>query len=380
MRSFLLRCLIVFLPCSMVLGAAPDFTSTEGMAKSCAGNLNVAPVATPQAQQAWVICRDIATIKRLFRLSDRYPELKEGQQPAKQRDQEGLRIAFAALRNELRTTRLVLEKIRLRSKEDGLLLVPATWSSDLNGDGTLTPSEKYAFAIPKRQVAETEEEADTEQYYQQNYQLDARFRVDQSDIQWLLGYHYFLEAAAELSAAFDNRPGAPIMLVRDPAALLRAHGLLLSAFRSSDTLRKLVLAETDDEDEWIAHPGQRNSVFPEPLSANDFREWETLIGHILPVLEGKQLLAATEGSSMFESLFTDLCPQNQGLNVARLFRRQRNDVLVLGKQPVRFVGCQAITARHPQSPLLRYLAWPVQRGLENAPAGMAMLRKLLWVN
>ena len=377
---------LICLSCNMALAAAPDFTSAAGMARSCAGNLQAQPAATPQAQQAWVLCRDIATAKRLLRLADRYSPQQQGQLSLQQLDQEGLRVAFAALRDEVRTTRRVLEKIVLRSKDDGLLLVPATWGSDLNGDGTLTPEEQYLFAIPKRPVAGTPDGEDrgadsrTQQYYQRHYQLEARFRVDQSDVQWLLGYHYFLEASAELSAAFDNGPGTLALRVRDPAALRRAHGLLLAGVNSSEKLRQLVLAETDDEEEWIAHPGQRSSVFPETLSERDFRAWETLLGHILPVLEGKQLLAAPANASLFESLFSSMCADKQGLNVASLFHRQRNEVLVPASRPVRLAGCQPITARHPVSPLLRYLSGPVQRGMEHAPTGMAMLRKLFWVN
>lgn len=377
---------LICLSCNMALAAAPDFTSAAGMARSCAGNLQAQPAATPQAQQAWVLCRDIATAKRLLRLADRYPPQQQGQLSLQQLDQEGLRVAFAALRDEVRTTRRVLEKIALRSKDDGLLLVPATWGSDLNGDGTLTPEEQYLFAIPKRPVAGTPDGEDrgadsrTQQYYQRHYQLEARFRVDQSDVQWLLGYHYFLEASAELSAAFDNGPGTLALRVRDPAALRRAHGLLLAGVNSSEKLRQLVLAETDDEEEWIAHPGQRSSVFPETLSEPDFDAWKTLLGHILPVLEGKQLLAAPANASLFESLFSSICADKQGLNVASLFRRQHNEVLVPESGPVRLAGCQPITARHPVSPLLRYLSGPVQRGIEHAPTGMAMLRKLFWVN
>lgn len=382
MCTFLRLCCIVFLyvPFSMVFAAVPDFTSATGLAQTCAVDLRAEPASTPQAQQAWVICRDIATAKRLLRLADHFPAEQAEKFSVEQLGQEELRVAFAALRDELRTTRLVLEKIHLRSKDDGLLLVPATWGSDLNGDGTLTPGEQYAFAIPRRQSVEMAREADTDQYYQEHYQLDARFRIDQSDLQWMLGYHYFLEASAELSAAFDNSPETPTLRVYDPHALSRAHVLLLAGLKSSDKLRNLLLAETDDEDEWIAHPAQHNSVFPIALSERDFRTWQTLISHLLPVLEGKQLLAGTENGSMFESLFSTMCPGNQGLNVASLFHRKRHEVLVLGTEPVRWVGCQPITVHHPASPLLRYLASPVQRGIENESVGMAMLRTLLWVN
>lgn len=382
MRTFLRRCYIVFLylPCSMAFSSAPDFTSAAGMAQSCAGNLQTKPAQTPQAQQAWVICRDIATATRLLRLADHFPAEHTDQLSMAQLGQEEMRVAFAALRDELRTTRLVLEKIQLRSNDDGLLLVPSAWGSDLNGDGTLAPSEQYVFAIPRQQLDEKEDEADTEEYYQAHYQLGARFRIDQSDLQWMLGYHYFLEASAELSAAFDNGIDASALRVRDPGALLRAHGLLVAGLKSSDKLRKLLLAETDDEDEWIAHPGQRSSVFPMALSERDFGTWKTLLGHLLPAMQGKQLLAATENGSMFESLFSDICPKSQGLNVASLFHRKRNEVLILGKAPVRLAGCQAITSRRPKSALLHYLSLPVQRGIENASVGMAMLRKLLWVN
>ena len=59
-------------------------------------------------------------------------------------------------------------------------------------------------------------------------------------------------------------PARLALRVRDPAALRRAHGLLLAGVNSSEKLRQLVLAETDDEEEWIAIQANAAVFSPKP--------------------------------------------------------------------------------------------------------------------
>lgn len=382
MKSFVGYLLILFLlPCGAVM-AEPDFTSADGVRLSCAGDLQQLPAATPKAQQAWVLCRDLATLRRLWHLSSGHPEYM--QDKFKAFTEKVLQGQYLSLLEEVRMTRKVLEKIELRHRDDGLVLVPATWGSDLDGDGKLTLEEQYLFAIPKRQSAsETEEPAEkTAAYYQENYALDARFRIDQSDVQWLLGYHYFLEAGLELSLALaeetDEAQDRPLR-VRDPAALLRSHQLLLAAVKNSDRLRQMVAAETDDEDEWIAHAGQPSSVFPVPLTKGDFQVWQQLIEYVLPVLEGRHLLGGGQPKGFIDSLFANMCPQGQGINVPLLFRQEQHATFIPSAPSEKPAACQPVTSRQPSSALLRYLEEPLQRSRDPA-VGLAMLRKLLWVN
>ncbi|MES2125817.1 MAG: hypothetical protein V4463_00975, partial [Pseudomonadota bacterium] len=195
-------------------------------------------------------------------------------------DRKILRGELTHVRDELRAVRLVLEKTKL-GKNDGLTLKPSTWQLDLNNDSEIKTWERYFFAIPRRglhplRFAMPSNDAD---YYAKNYQLEATFRVDQSDIAWALSYHYFAESLIETVLSYTINEQNKIELA-DAAGMKRANWLMVRGFQTSELMRRAVLAEKDDDQEWIANPNQKNSVFPLPLDAIDFEIWGKALAHM----------------------------------------------------------------------------------------------------
>lgn len=358
--------------------AALDFTTTQGSEDACRGVAALPSARTPQQQQAQVICRDIELTRHVLT----FVRDIDVSRPPNAEMTLRIRSELLHVREELRGTRALLEHIKLRDKDDGLLLAPATWARDLNGDGKIATWERYLFAVPKRhhgplQVGYASNDPG---YYEREYKLDAQFRVDQSDVTWALGYHYFAEALVEMVLSYTIEGPAQMIVLVDPDAMVRAHQLMVQGFKSTDALRRQLLAEKDDAQEWIPNPSQKNSVFPLKLDQEDFRVWAELLQHIVPLFEGRTLLASQAKLGGLMGSVAKLCPEGQGLSVPAFFRNPPSQPLSWFSRPDFSAMCQPLDAQHPASGLFSLLEHYAQRSEADGGAGMAILRQLLWVN
>jgi hypothetical protein len=276
----------------------------------------------------------------------------------------------------------VLARLKLKPDE-GLLLTPAAWQVDLDSNGKLDAWERYLFAIPKRsdQPFEVNLPRNEENYYQQHFDLQASFKVDQSDVLWVLAYHQFAEGLMEIFLAHRLNLTDPKMgwleLV-DAAAMARAHQRIGEGFASSAAMRRAVLAETDDNQEWIPNPRQHNSVFPLALDEQAFETWGKVMAELLPLWAGKTLLVVDEKAGGMVGQAAKLCPAGQGLNLRTFFQHPN-------RYPLRPEGwqtaCQTVDAQHPVSGLAVLVNQAAERGRThpNSPEWQ-FVRYLYWVN
>lgn len=389
MRPVRLVALFVSLCASGAVAAAVATTAADadggvGSEAACAALPSPQAARTPQQRQALVICRDIELVRRVVSFIDQGSAQLEKGTPSGQEISEVVRKELLGVRDDLRTTRGLLEGIKLRDG-DGLLLTPSRWVRDLNGDGRIATWERNFFAIPKRHDGPLKVglASDDPDYYRDEYLADASFKVDQSDVTWALGYHYFAEALVEMVLSYslegDSYSADSIVLV-DADAAKRAHALLVAGFKSTERLRRSLLAEKDDAAEWIANPRQRNSVFPLRLDEGDFAAWGEVLKQLIPLMEGKTLLVPAAKQGGLLGSLAGLCPPGQGLNVVRLFRQPPRRLLSWDGAEQQGRMCQRVDAGHPKSPLFELLAGYERRAGSDGMAGMRMLRQLLWVN
>lgn len=362
--------------------AAPDLATKEGLVATCAAlPADVQALKNNAERQAFAVCSDIALLQQIIRwFKEGMKEFNRGPNPDTLRTE--LRKEFTYVRDQLKKVRTLLVSLKLKPGE-GLMLAPGEWQLDLDGDGSIEIWERFFFAIPKRGVHpfNFNTPSNDPSYYQQQYQLDARFKIDQSDVLWALAYHQFAEGLMEMLLAhqlnISAKDGESIEL-RDPAALLRSHQLVGAGIASSRALRRSLLAETDDKDEWIPNPHQRNTVFPMELDQQAYDTWERFLFEFSPLWVGKTLLVVDQNASGMLGEVAKRCPPGRGLNVATLFLKP--DRFPLAMDGTRS-ACVTVDSKHPASGLGTMLNQAVERGRADPQSPeWHFVRYLYWVN
>jgi hypothetical protein len=386
MRSLTAALLFSVSTTALAASLEPDLASAEGFAATCAAlPREAAQLKTVQQRQAFAICRDVELVRDIATfIATAEQAVDSGKKMPDAQARQLLRAKLVHVRDELRTVRLVLEKLKL-GKHDGLLVAPANWQLDLNGDAEIKTWERYFFAIPKRELRpfQFSMPSNDPAYYQDQYRLDASVRIDHSDILWSLGYHYFIEALVETVLSYtlnlEDLQARAIELT-DPAGMRRANQLMVRGFQTSEAMRRAVLAEKDDDHEWIANDTQKNSVFPLPLDAEDFKVWGQVLGFLIPLFEGKTLLQPDPKAGGLLGRASKICPEGKGLNVTRFYSNPPRYPLEQINQDNLGRMCEPISKARPASGLFAFMLGYAQRAENQQGAGMLFLRQLLWVN
>lgn len=384
-----LAAVALFFLLSSAAGAAPlapDLATEAGFRATCAAlPREAAALTNNQQRQAYAICRDVELVQNIATFLVQAEKKYKGEEKLSDAAaRQMLRAQLTHMRDELRSVRRVLEKLKL-GKNAGLTVKPAAWQLDLNGDAETKTWEKYFFAIPKRgrRPMRLNMPSNEPDYYQAEYQLDAAVRIDQSDIAWSLSYHYFAEALVETVLSYtlnEQSMGRHAIELVDPAGMKRANALMVRGFQTSEAMRRSVLAETDDDHEWIGNVSQKGSVFPLPLDGEDFKVWGTVMGYVIPLFEGKTLLVPNSKAGGMLGFASKMCPAGQGLNLTRFYGKPpRYPVEQLNQDYVASL-CQRVDKAHPASGLFDFMLAYGQRAEHEEGAGMLFLRQLLWVN
>lgn len=363
--------------------AQNNFATTEGIQKSCElqekkafklGNSNA-------DKQSQVLCRDLALLKQVIHWFDELKVNPNRDYTSKEFD-AFVRKELSHVRKELSASRQALEKLQLKSGE-GLVMEPAQWQLDLNGDGKLSTWEKYFFAVvkPGERPISFSLPSDDVKYYQEHFNLQARFQVDQSDVYWTLAYHQFFEGLVNMVLSFqidvNDRKQMRIKMI-DQATLQKSHALIGSGLATSEKMRLSLLAESDDKDEWIPNPQQKNHVFPLAMDQEAFDIWGRFLNETIPLWNGKTLLAASKTAGGPLGASARICEPGKGLNVAELFRKAPNyfDTSLSVKY-----ACMKIDQDHPTSQLTKMAEEALERGRNNPKSPeWNFLRYLYWVN
>jgi hypothetical protein len=214
-----------------------------------------------------------------------------------------------------------------------------------------------------------------------NVQMNALIKTDASDVLWALSYHEFIEGVVAMAQAHtlnfrdtQRQSSAGWLTLSDKAAWTRAHGLIANGMTTSLALRESVLAETDNDYEWISNPKQSNSSFPLLLEQADFDTWGLMLKEGLALWTGKTVLAPNEFGRGLLGDNARWCPERTALDIPKLFTTNPPASLL---QMSSFTGaCSVISNERPASKLPEMAE---QRSKTSTPGGK-MMRYLYWVN
>jgi hypothetical protein len=370
-----------------VVGNAVDFSSTAGVEGTCRDIRPLAPgkLVRDDERIVFALCSGIALLRdgaRWWRETGTQPNQDWQDRAAIER----IRARLEDFLVRIRTARQALEGVR--GAGPYLRIEPGKWEIDLDGDGTVTPQEKYFFWIPKRGVSAFPafQSATATTYYETHF-IQPVIRVDRSDVYWAVAYCHFTEAVLNLVLSYDvhsDQDGQRIEL-KDRGRIAKiAYRNLLDGLRYSTGLREMLALETDDDAEWIANPKQVNTSFPLVMDEQTFTTWGALLGHLDKLVHGQTLLGGGTSSRDFPAvrdLTMGVCQPGEGINLRTLFLDPIRQPLDSAQWRAR---CVKPDNRLPFSGLAQLIAGSIERNSDRSAANVSgewmILRHLYWVN
>lgn len=198
-------------------------------------------------------------------------------------------VDFAVKRADDRLTEL--DGLLAVAEQDpgfSLELCPACWEVDWNRDDQVDERDRHLLEIELDAGGAPLPEGDPRRR--------PTFRFDQADVVWLRALVAFQRAALALADAYDpNLPAITrgrakdfILKLREPKKVEKARGLILAGLGLAGRCRTLVLAETDDDREWLPNPRQRSHAMPLQVDDALFETWAGVLDDATRLVTGEQ--------------------------------------------------------------------------------------------
>jgi hypothetical protein len=263
---------------------------------------------------------------------------------------EAFRQIVADLADDLARAEATLAAIE--SSDVKLPLHLGMYRLDFDGDGQAT-DEETLWRIFSRITGRNIDEKTAAAFV---------MAFDKGDVHWLRGYCRLLSAICEMQLAYDTQelhdhaaqlffPTAKtpypfltsqgdrrlrefewildgVALIHklqlplaEPARLAKARENLLAVAEQSRLSWAAILAETDDEREWIPNPSQKNPAIPNALVTQEMVDgWLAMLDELEAILEGDKLVPFWRGG------------ETRGINMERVFLEPTEFDLVLWAQ------------------------------------------------
>lgn len=174
-----------------------------------------------------------------------------------------------------------------------LELCLACWEVDWNRSGELDERDGHLLEI--------ELDAQGQPLPPNDPRRRPTFRFDAADVEWLRAMVHFQRAVLAVGGAFDpnvtwasRRKEKLLLKLKDPAKLLAARQLALSGLDHAEACRQLVLAELDDDREWLPNPRQHSHAMPLTVDDALFETWGGVLSDVRKLLLGQEGVSVAE--------------------------------------------------------------------------------------
>ena len=203
-------------------------------------------------------------------------------------------LTFMLDRADKRLTE-VDDALAIAQKDPGfsLELCLACWEVDWNRTGEIDERDQ--------RMLEIELNAQGQPYPEGDARRRPTFRFDVADVAWLRAVVHFQRAAVAVGGAYDpnitfaSRNKEKLVLkLRNPNKLLAARDLAVMGLTHAADCRQLVLAETDDDREWLPNPRQKSHAMPLTVDDALFETWAGVLGDVEKLLRGQEGISVSE--------------------------------------------------------------------------------------
>lgn len=175
----------------------------------------------------------------------------------------------------------------------------ACWNVDWNRSGELDELDAHLLEIELDGAGKPLPENDPRRR--------PTFRFDVADVAWLRAMVNFQRAALAFGGAYDpnitfaSRNKEKLVLkLRDPSKLLAARDLALTGLTHAANCRQLVLAEADDEREWLPNSRQKSHAVPLEVDDALFETWAGVLSDLERLLKGQEGVSVAELAQLDE--------------------------------------------------------------------------------
>ncbi len=263
----------------------------------------------------------------------------------------------------------------------------ACWNVDWNRSGELDEFDRHLLEIELDGAGKPLPENDPRRR--------PTFRFDVADVAWLRAMVNFQRAALAFGGAYDpnvtfaSRNKEKLVLkLRDPSKLLAARDLALTGLTHAVNCRQLVLAEADDEREWLPNSRQKSHAMPLEVDDALFETWAGVLSDLERLLKGQEGVSVAELAQLDEHPMET--PPGGFIDVDAFLTQPRDLIVGRGELKRREPGAisellgrvlgPAYKTSLPPSPLisrLQRMRKELDRGEDTIER---KLRYLLWLN
>lgn len=169
----------------------------------------------------------------------------------------------------------------------------ACWEVDWNRSGD--------FDERDTRLLEIELDADGQLLPPNDPRRRPTFRFDVADVEWLRAMVHFQRAVLAVGGAYDpnvtfasRRKEKLLLKLKDPTKLLAARQLVLAGLGHAEACRQLVLAEVDDDREWLPNPKQKSHAMPLTVDDALFDTWGGVLSDVRKLLLGQEGLSVAD--------------------------------------------------------------------------------------
>ncbi len=230
----------------------------------------------------------------------------------------------------------VVEEHLAKAAEDpafSLDLCLGCWQVDWNRSGRIDSGDQLLLQV--------EYDADGQELPEGDPRRTPTFRFDAADIAWLRAMINFQRAGLNVVLAYDvigavhnvkewvNGRQPLVIKLRDESRVHRARDLILAGLQQARLTREQILAETDDEREWVPNPRQKNHPLPLPVDDALFQTWEGVVSDLEGLLRSQQGLSVEELAQLGDHQWSD--PPQGFVDVGALMSKPGDIVLDLKK-------------------------------------------------
>ena len=271
-----------------------------------------------------------------------------------------------------------------------LELCLACWDVDWNRNGEVDERDRRLLEIEKDGQGQWLADGDPKRR--------PTFRFDLADLAWLRAMVHFQRAVLAVAGAYDpnlsfaSRNKEKLLLkLKDPEKMLAARELVLAGLVQATLCRQLVLAETDDDREWLPNTHQKSHAMPLTVDEALFETWAGVLVDVERLFKGQEGVSLTElvqlGDRRWENPppgFFDLGafftqPRDLTVSQVELRKLRREDPGAISELLGGVLG-PAYKSQMPASPLLKRLHRMNKEIEREEDTFERKLRYLIWLN